>query len=733
MRKLGYRHQKRTDFKLDVLLGCNKRNNCLQLLYANLFKMKYNKFLREVSARAMFQKTAILSRGIWKIPQLQVFLPESQEVEFSWTGLSKTFDSVIGWGKKPTALKARKLAKDADLAYIAFEDGFLRSLGLGVDGAGPLGIIVDPVGVYYDASAPSKLENLLNDTSWFDAKTQEEATQGLGVLLANKLSKYNCFESVAFQASVAPENSQEYVLVVDQTQGDASVLFGSANAASFDKMLRAALDENPNTQIRIRQHPDVIAGKRKAYLNPSHFEDWPEASRISVSCDNANPWDDILHAQKVYVVTSQLGMEAVFADKLVRCFGLPCYAGWGLTVDELSTERRNNQITKEQLFAAAYLKYTRYVDPVTEQLTDFETIANLICDQKRHFQKLPAHIHYHGFSLWKKAFLKDFSGYGKCSTFSYSWQKPDSKLAEKSILCEWASGKDIAQNKQDQTHEIYLEDGFLRSVGLGSDLARPCSLVYDVSGIYYDARQSSDIEALLLNHEAHISEYDKQRAAKVISMIIDNALSKYNLCGLNDIPSIPDGKSVILVTGQVEGDASLRYGKAKFDSNEALLQHIRDENPDKFIIYKPHPDVVSGNRKGQIRESVKITACDWYAKDVSLPKVIELCDELHTATSLTGFEALLRGKVVFTYGMPFYAGWGLTQDSVKCLRRNKTVDLPTLVSAALIHYPVYVDPVTGTVCSVEHIIDWLIRNRTSVHKSPLKTQVIRAIKQVVNS
>lgn len=45
--------------------------------------------------------------------------------------------------------------------YCALEDGFTRSLGLGVNAAPPLGMIVDDLGIYYDASRPSRLEELI--------------------------------------------------------------------------------------------------------------------------------------------------------------------------------------------------------------------------------------------------------------------------------------------------------------------------------------------------------------------------------------------------------------------------------------------------------------------------------------------------------------------------------------------------------------------------------------------
>ena len=81
-------------------------------------------------------------------------------------------------------------------------------------------------------------------------------------------------------------------------------------------------------------------------------------------------------------------------------------------------------------------------------------------------------------------------------------------------------------------------------------------------------------------------------------------------------------------------------------------------------------------------------------------------DELHTLTSLAGFEALLRGRRVVVYGQPWYAGWGLTHDKV-VIKRGRQLTLEELVAGALIVYPRYLDPVTRLPCGPETIIERL--------------------------
>src|SRR3546814_20429812 len=77
--------------------------------------------------------------------------------------------------------------------------------------------------------------------------------------------------------------------------------------------------------------------------------------------------------------------------------------------------------------------------------------------------------------------------------------------------------------------------------------------------------------------------------------------------------------------------------------------------------------------------------------ELSVTSCIDACAEVHTMTSLTGFDALLRGTHVVKYGQPFYAGWGLTEDHIKngmaTGRRKRRLTLEQLVAGVLLRYP----------------------------------------------
>lgn len=247
-----------------------------------------------------------------------------------------------------------------------------------------------------------------------------------------------------------------------------------------------------------------------------------------------------------------------------------------------------------------------------------------------------------------------------------------------------------------------IEDAFIRSVALGSGFAKPYSLSIDSRGIYFDPRKPSDLEYLLEHHQ--FSKALLERAKKVREAVVASKFSKYNHLAHQAIEIDKEQyDKVILVTGQVEDDMSIKFGAFGLNNSD-LLQMVKERNPNAYIIYKPHPDVLSGNRIGHIPKEITDACANEIQTDISIDSCIAVSDEIHTLTSGAGFDALLRGKAVFTYGMPFYAGWGLTTDYRKCERRTRTLTLDELVAATLILFPRYISPKTGKFCEVEQTL-----------------------------
>ena len=234
------------------------------------------------------------------------------------------------------------------------------------------------------------------------------------------------------------------------------------------------------------------------------------------------------------------------------------------------------------------------------------------------------------------------------------------------------------------------------------------SLVTDKSGIYYDPTAPSDLENLISQGPA-LRQDQQVRIEQLIARIISSQISKYNLSGTPI--DLPDGHK-ILVPGQVEDDASILKGCDDIRTNLGLLKRVREDNPNSIIIYKPHPDVVAGLRLGAIDDDIITQYADITASTANISDLLSKVDAVHTITSLTGFEALLRKIPVTTYGTPFYAGWGLTTDhGSQSTRRGLHRDLNTVAHRALIDYPRYFDPITKTACPIEVALHRLENNR----------------------
>ncbi|UQB43349.1 capsule biosynthesis protein [Thiomicrospira microaerophila] len=283
-------------------------------------------------------------------------------------------------------------------------------------------------------------------------------------------------------------------------------------------------------------------------------------------------------------------------------------------------------------------------------------------------------------------------------------------------LLAWAQANQIAVK--------FVEDGFIRSLGLGSALSKPISLVMDSRGIYFDPTGPSDLEHILKTTE--FSEELLEQAAVLIDKIQSANLTKYN--HLSDQIDLgiraAVGQRVILVPGQVDDDMSVKFGAFGLN-NLSLLEKVREACPDAYIIFKPHPDVLSKNRHGDLPDDQVLVFADQVIKYAGIGAVIAQVDEVHTMTSLAGFDALLRGKVVFCYGLPFYAGWGLTNDLHCCERRGRCLTLEALVAAALVLYPIYLNPKTNRFCSALEALDYMAEQKQLLSRSWLRRFVMR--------
>ncbi|MCF7530042.1 capsular polysaccharide biosynthesis protein [Neisseria lisongii] len=636
---------------------------------------------------------------------------------------SNKSSSIIFWGRKQTNRESLFSWLNKDFLYL--EDGFLRSLGLGVNGDPPLSLVVDDMGIYYDTTRPSRLEQLILQADLSD-ECLAQAKRAGDFLRVFQLSKYNHAPDF-----VPTMPSEKVVLVIDQTFGDMAVRYGQADEKDFQAMLDCAIAENPDAQIWVKTHPDVLSGKKRGYLTT--LKDYGD--KIRLFSENVNPISLLNYAEKVYCVTSQMGFEALLLDKPVVTFGVPWYAGWGLTDDRnpaIATlgERRQPR-SFLQLFACAYLQYSRYLNPYNQQLGTIFDVIDYLKQAKQRNQRLAGKVYAVGMSLWKRAVVIPFFNTPACEIEFVSLAKLQ-KISQKRPLvgCKilvWGQGKPeiLAFAEQHNLPLWRMEDGFIRSVGLGSNLVAPLSLVIDDLGIYFNAEQPSRLEQILQNKAFNAEELAS--AKRLREQLVASHIGKYNV-GNSRFQLNSHGKKSLLVPGQVEDDASIRLGSPQIKRNLDLLKTVRANNPDAYILYKPHPDVVSGNRVGNIPNEIALQYADEIVLTANILNCIQQVDEVHTMTSLAGFEALLRHKTVHCYGSPFYAHWGLTVDHLALSRRSRTLTLDELTAGVLLDYPDYLNPQTHQLTNAQTAVEILLAQRQALkdgglHRSWLAKQL----------
>jgi capsular polysaccharide export protein len=290
-----------------------------------------------------------------------------------------------GWGRKRTGRFAAWCHHVFGGSLILEEDGFIRSVGLGVEGARSFSRIEDDTGIYYDAHTPSALERLYNEYDFEnDRELMETADRAIGLIRRYGISKYNPPLSTAKSKQYLERifggdgKSSERILIVTQTAKDASLIYGRADAFSTEEMIEDAKRENPAAEIYIKIHPDVLRGKKEADCDVEEYR-----KKYTLIEEPVDPMLLLSRIDKVYTKTSGMGMEALIMQKEVHCYGMPFYAGWGLTSDVLSCERRKRRLGLKELFAGAYICYTRYNDPHDlGKETDILTVIEYIAAQK---------------------------------------------------------------------------------------------------------------------------------------------------------------------------------------------------------------------------------------------------------------------------------------------------------------------------------------------------------------
>jgi capsular polysaccharide export protein len=445
---------------------------------------------------------------------------------------------------------------------------------------------------------------------------------------------------------------------------------------------------------------------------------------IATMVGAVDPWSLIAAAPILHVDgDDELAFLAIIAGRQVRCHGHGLFAGHGLAAENpASTEEKATSI--ESLAAAVLIHQASYRDPFTGAATEIEDAIDRLRFWRATLEANRGVAAAAGIASWKRREVEGMLHPGGDRPLRFC---PNAATAVQAAVADgggiavWPSRAPAGLAEAAAAAEVpvfRVEDGFVRSVGLGAACHPPLSIVLDRTGLYYDPTGPSDLETILATAEFP-AELTK-RAAALAEFIVRAGISKY-ATGRGAVADLPSGVRRVLVTGQVEDDLSVRLAGGDVAGNLDLLRRVRAAEPDAFIVFKPHPDVEAGLRPGHVSESDALRFADRVERSAGMPELLDAVDCVHVLTSLAGFEALLRGREVVAHGQPFYAGWGLTRDLAGPLpRRTRRLTLTELVAGALILYPRYLDPVTRLPCPPE-----VLMARLSEQSRPRSTWLTR--------
>ncbi|MGA9919341.1 MAG: capsular biosynthesis protein, partial [Paraburkholderia sp.] len=385
---------------------------------------------------------------------------------------------------------------------------------------------------------------------------------------------------------------------------------------AFMRMVQAACSAHPQAEFWIARSDDKGTGR---WLSSSVDCMPPDVQRLA---DHESLCAALPHVDHVYTLGASEGMHALLADVPVHVFGAPYYAGWGLTDDDLYLQNRSARPTLAALFDVVFLRFTRYLNPFTHTLGTLDDLLDSIELQRavRHRFADLQHVAAIRFQWWKRPFATPYVSAGGATL---RWTREPQSVQTNECAVLW--GARSADGLAPEVPRVRIEDGFFHSTGLGSDMIAPRSQVIDRRGLYFDASQPSDLSVLL--NETEFSATELARAAALRDQVVKLGVTKYNLGRRRPEWTAPAGKQIVLVPGQVADDASIRLGTRAIGTADALLREVRRLRPDAFVVYKPHPDVLSGNRNGLIDAQQLADIVDTEADLLSL---VDVADEVHT-------------------------------------------------------------------------------------------------------
>ncbi|MBR0555834.1 hypothetical protein J5J10_09095 [Ciceribacter sp. L1K23] len=235
------------------------------------------------------------------------------------------------------------------------------------------------------------------------------------------------------------------------------------------------------------------------------------------------------------------------------------------------------------------------------------------------------------------------------------------------------------------------------------DERRALGFQIDDLGFAFDSRQASRLERMLNDPHYALTERQTARARRLIARIVSGRFTCYNKRMPGDATPFNATPGHVVVIGQPARDVLIEFAAAAPRDGEQMVKVACAENPERQVyVTQPFEGTLETRT---VASRSRVRNLEVIAEDIRIVDLLDGCSAVYTLSSTSGFEALMRGKRVVTFGQPFYAGWGLTDDRNPVRRRTERRTVEELFHVACIELSVYVNPKTGKLVEIEDALD----------------------------
>lgn len=597
----------------------------------------------------------------------------------------------------------------------------------------------------------------------------EDAKELLDQVINQKIGTERYVPDASPYKLFTPGGRKRIVIIDQSRKSKAELKKVFAAESTFRQMVLDAKEQHPGAAFFLLQPPSVLSGRKKGYLKKFALD-----NGVQVISEQVSSFSILAQADEVYTVSAKIGIDAVLLGKTVHCYGLPYYAGWGLTRDKIACARRNIKIKREELFAALCLFFTRYLHPITTEPSHFQAIVRLILLQRPQLFENKRFIACINFDDKQKAF------------FSKMYKHADLHFMKEELGIEAASNnRGMVYTAIEPTDQLKKACGNIPLVyvrpGAFDRLYNQKKLV----SLSFEGGPYPPLEKIL--QIKTMTESDLLRARLLRQFLLELSSFREHF----DYENVKEGQDVIVIIGNADlapkkmpESATVQDGTEgnldkkgrpyhsfalPLSDDGKLIEYIRQKRPDAYIVYcQQHRDTkvaseildladelmpfarpsdfVPLDMLGFAQDSCSgktvpaedeaecfadellddLDVARWDKKQISAKRFLEKAYamteadsefclltnpvthvyghalEIHTYDSHLGIDALAVPLQVYTYGWPYYGGWGLTHDAAHYSLRNRKLNFEQILAGAFITQPRYFDSENNLFCEPEN-------------------------------